>query len=72
MSFIYINTKNKTQKMFDLHYLYENTKCCLVDFQKNTKPVQKGKEAERPIWKIHCYLNLLFRFESSNYVSRDI
>lgn len=29
-------------KMFDLHYLYENTKCSLVGVQK-TKQSKKGK-----------------------------
>lgn len=51
------------QNMFDLHYLFENTKCPLAE----KKAIQKRKEVVRASQKLPCYWDLLFTLKSSNY-----
>jgi len=44
---INLNTRNRMQKRFDLYYLYENTKCSLVDFQKHKINSKREGDGER-------------------------
>lgn len=44
---INLNVPNKMEKRFDLHYLYENTKCSLVSVQKTKQSKKEKRQQEQ-------------------------